>query len=61
MIRRRDISSSLRLTREQFDATHEALNKARSTTKVIGVDRAALTALLMDYSAMVERLERLEQ
>jgi arsenate reductase-like glutaredoxin family protein len=57
---RKDIQSTLKLSQEQFEALHSAHNKTRSTSKTVTVDRAALIAILMDHSNMVERLERLE-
>lgn len=60
MIKRKDIQATLRLSQEQFEGLHAALDKARSTTKTIAVDRQALTHILIDHSRMIERLERLE-
>lgn len=59
-MRRKDIQAALLLSQEQFEGLHAALDKARSTTKNITVDRQALTNILIDHSKMVERLERLE-
>ena len=45
----------LTTTKDQFNQTHAALDKARTTTTLIGVDRAALTALLADHSYLAAR------
>jgi hypothetical protein len=37
---------------DQFEGLHRAEAKARSTSKSLTIDRAALVALLMDHSAL---------
>lgn len=45
----------LGLTPGQFDALHAALDKVRSTSRTVTVDKEALAALLRDYAALLER------
>lgn len=44
-------------TMEQFEALHEAIEKVRSTSKTVKVDKEALLNLLMDHSDMTHKLE----
>jgi hypothetical protein len=44
---------TLRTTQAQFEGLHERVDKTRSTSKSVTVDKDALTALLMDHSMMV--------
>jgi hypothetical protein len=41
----------------QFDALHEALDKVRSTSTTVKVDKAALSALLMDHANLLKGAE----
>ena len=46
----------LKMTQEQFDAMHAALDKVRSTSKTVTVDKASLAAILRDYVEMLAAL-----
>jgi len=48
----------LHLTQEQFEAMHEALERTRSSAKVVRVDREALRAILMDHATMTKETGR---
>jgi hypothetical protein len=56
MIRR--IPLHLELTDDQFDGLHQALAKVRSTSKTVTLDKAAMIALLIDYSKLIDKLEK---
>jgi hypothetical protein len=45
-------------SQDQFEALHDELDKTRRTSKTVKVDRAALQALLMDHSKLVNIAER---
>jgi hypothetical protein len=47
---------TLRTTLSQFEGLHERIDKTRSTSKTVTVDRAALANLLMDHPAMIRKL-----
>ncbi len=49
----------LTCSQEQFESVHEAVDKARQSSESVKVPRAALAALLMDHSKLIERQERL--
>lgn len=49
---------TLELPIEQFEGLHQALAKVRSTSTTVTVDKQALTALLMDYSRLINLLEK---
>jgi hypothetical protein len=49
---------TLELPHEQFEGLHLALSKVRSTSSTVTVDKAALTGLLMDYSRLINLLEK---
>lgn len=41
----------------QFDGLHEALDKVRSTSRTVTVEKEALAALLRDYATLIELLK----
>ncbi len=45
---------NLRLTGTALDGLHREIDKVKRTSKSVRVDRDALAALLMDYSAMLD-------
>lgn len=47
----------LETTQAQFEGIHAALNRVRSTSKSVTVDREALAALLRDHSRLIKELE----
>ena len=49
---------TLELPIEQFEGLHQALDKVRSTSRTVTVDKVALTGLLMDYSRLINLLEK---
>lgn len=44
-------------TQEQFEGIHAALDKVRSTSRTVTVDKDALRALLIDHGALWGALE----
>jgi hypothetical protein len=49
---------NMKTTQEQFEGLHEALDKVRSTSSTVKVDKEALRALLYDhadYDAIIAR------
>lgn len=44
----------LGMTQKQFDGLHAELDKVRSTSATVKVDKDALAALLRDYAALLE-------
>lgn len=54
----RRIPLHLELPQEQFEVLHLALAKVRSTSKTVTVDKEAMTALLIDYSKLIDKLEK---
>lgn len=46
--------TKLDCTDAQFHAIHEALDKTRSTSETVKVSRAALAALLVDHSKLID-------
>ncbi|CAB5079563.1 hypothetical protein UFOVP143_29 [uncultured Caudovirales phage] len=50
--------ATLELPIGQFEALHQALAKVRSTSSSVTVDKQALTNLLMDYSRLINVLEK---
>lgn len=44
----------LETTQDQFHRLHEALDKVRSTSKTVTVDKDALTALLLDHQRLLK-------
>jgi hypothetical protein len=57
----RRVSIKTELTQEQFEQLHADLDKVRDSTPKAYVDKAALSALLRDYSRLIDRLEVLEK
>lgn len=51
---------TLELPIEQFESLHQSLAKVRSTSTTVTVDKQALTNLLMDYSRLINLLEKKE-
>jgi hypothetical protein len=49
---------TLELPIEQLEALHAALDKVRSTSRSVTVDKAALTNLLLDYTRLINLLEK---
>lgn len=47
----------LALKGEDFETLHEALAKVRSTSKTVTVSKEALSALLRDYSNLINDRE----
>lgn len=41
----------------QFDGLHTALDKTRSTSRTVTVEKDALSALLRDYASLLELLK----
>lgn len=52
---------TLYTTLKQFEGLHERLDRTRSTSKSVTIDRQALIHILMDHSNMVEALSRIGQ
>ena len=48
--------SNLSSTVPQLDALWLSLDKVRSTSRTVTVDKAALTAILLDHSKMAQEL-----
>lgn len=44
-------------SQEQFESIHEALDKTRSNSKSVKVDKQALTNLLIDHTHLVQHYE----
>lgn len=53
-----DVHAKLKLSLDQLDALYIALDRTRSTSSTVKVDRAALVAILMDHSMLVRLAER---
>lgn len=51
----------LECTQEQFEGIHRDLDKVRTTSKSVKVDREALQALLMDYSNCLQKLTYIQK
>lgn len=49
---------NLTCTDEQFHSLHAAIDKARSTTKSVAVDKQALINLLLDHGRLLKVVER---
>lgn len=47
----------LNCSQDQFEALHEATDKARKSSESVKVPRAALAALLMDHSKLIAHVE----
>lgn len=47
----------IRTTDDQFHSVHTALDKVRSTSKSVRVDKQALINLLLDYSELISLAE----
>lgn len=43
---------------DQFESVHRALDKVRSTSTTVTVDRAALQSLLIDHSKLIVMQEK---
>jgi hypothetical protein len=56
MNRRREIKG-LVCSQDQFELLHEQLDHTRATSETVRVDRAALAALLMDHSKLINQEE----
>lgn len=48
----------LTCSQDQFESVHRALDKVRSTSTTVTVDRAALQALLIDHSKLIVMQEK---
>lgn len=46
------------LKQEQFENLHKDLDKVRSNSKTVKVNKEALTKLLIDHSTFIESLEK---
>ena len=44
-------------TQEQFEGIHEELDKVRSNSKTVKVDKQALTNLLIDHSTLLKEIK----
>lgn len=48
---------TLDLSLDQFDGLHRQLDKARSTSRTVTVDRQSLASLLVDHSRLLKLLQ----
>lgn len=51
----------LKTTDAQFEILHHTLDHTRRTSSTVKASREALTNILMDHAAMVERLEKIDR
>lgn len=48
----------LTCSQDDFESIHAAVDKSRKTSQTVTVPRAAMAALLMDHSKLINNLEQ---
>lgn len=54
------MSLKLQCSNDDFDALHEALDRVRSSSQTVKVDKGALRRLLNDHAALIREVRSVE-